>query len=416
MRRVVITGIGIYSSIGVGAGAVEESLRTGRSGVGIDEQRTALGYRSALTGIVPLPDARELLDRKSRGRYAEQGLYALVAAREALQQAQMTNDYLSGNETGIIMGCDGSGKALIEGYDVIRERKNTTLVGSGNAFQAMTSTTSMTLASTLGLKGISMSIAAACASSSHAIGIATAMIRSGMQERVLCGGAQEVNPYALMSFDGLQVFSTHVSDPTKASRPFDTGRDGLVPSGGAAMLVVETLESAMERGAKPIAEIAGYGFGTGCDNLTVPSVVDTERAMLRAMADAGIQATDVDYVNAHATSTQAGDRNEAEALTNIFGDSSPWISSTKSMTGHELWAAGACEAVYTLIMMQKGFIAPNINMENKDAAAQKLNIVTSTTDAHIRYALSNSLGFGGTNSCLVLKTYEECGDAASAKL
>lgn len=403
MKRVVITGLGIFSSIGNGVDEVRRSLREGRSGIGMSQARVDLGYRSPLTGILPEINLKDILDRKSRLRYAEHGVYAYMAVREALQMAGIDDAYLKANEVGIIMGNDSSAKAVIEGIDVIREKNNTQLVGSGNVFQVMNSTLSMNLAVSLGLKGVSFSVSAACSSSSHAIGLAATLIRSGIQKRIICGGAQEVNEYSVSSFDGIAAFSMRKDEPQKASRPFDVGRDGLVPSGGGAAVMVESLESALERKATILAEIVGYGVSTSGEHLTIPTSEGPYTAMKRALNDAGIEPEAVDYVNAHATSTPLGDANEAEALSKLFAGTRPYVSSTKSMTGHELWMAGASEIVYSTLMMMDGFIAPNINLEEKDPKAATLNIPTEAVEKQIDIVLSNSFGFGGTNAALVIK-------------
>lgn len=407
MNRVVVTGMGIFSCLGNGVEEVTEALRQGKSGVTISAERQALGYRSPLMGQLPEIDIKKYLDRKSRIRFSEHALYAYIAVKEALEMSGMDMEYLAGNEVGLIVGNDSSAKAIIEGVDTIREKKTTLLVGSGNVFQAMNSTISMNLAVNLGIKGVSFTVSAACASSSHAIGLATMMIRTGMQERVICAGAQEVNEYSVGSFDGISAFSSNISNPKEASRPFDKERDGLVPSGGGAAIVVESLESALKRGANIIAEIKGYGVSSGGEHLTIPDVDSPLRAMQRAMDDANITADDLDYINAHATSTKVGDANEAKAIARLLGDSISrcYVTSTKSMTGHELWMAGTSEVVYSLIMMNNSFVAPNINLKEKDESAESLNIPAERVDAEIDCFLSNSFGFGGTNSALVISKY-----------
>lgn len=397
--------MGIFSCLGNGVAEVEASLRSGRSGIGIDERRTALGYRSALTGILPAIDTRALLDRRSRLRFSEHGAYAYIAVKGALAMAGIDSDYLQANEVGLLMGNDSSAGAVIEGADILRAKQSTALVGS-NVFQALNSTLSMNLAVSFGLTGVSFTISAACASSSHAVGMGTLLIRSGMQERVICGGAQEVGPYSVSSFDGLEVFSCRTSDPTAASRPFDKHRDGLVPSGGGAALVLESLESAQERGATILAEVAGYGFTTGAQHLTTPSIGAPRRAMQRALDDAGIGPQQIGYVNAHATSTPVGDANEAQAIADVFGECQTPVTSTKSMTGHELWMAGASEAIYSIIMMNGGFVAPNLNLTEPDEAAQRLNIPNTAIEHRFDAFLSNSFGFGGTNSALVFRKFK----------
>ncbi|MBR5984385.1 MAG: beta-ketoacyl-[Bacteroidales bacterium] len=403
-RRVVITGIGIWSCIGKNKEEVTASLREGRSGIGIDPQRIEYGYRSPLTGIVEKPQLKGKLDRKLRMYLAEEGEYAYVATLEAFQQANIDDEYLQNNEVGVIFGNDSSAKAVIESHEMAIEKKDTTLIGSAAIFQSMNSTVTMNLSTIFHLKGINMTVSAACASGSHSIGLGALLIRNGLQDMVLCGGAQETNYLSMGSFDGISAFSTRIDEPTKASRPFDRNRDGLVPSGGAAALVLEDYDHAVARGATILAEVCGYGFSSnGESHISQPSEEGCMRAMLRAIKEAGVKAEDIDYVNAHATSTPQGDMFEALALKQLFGKTQTPISSTKSMTGHECWMAGASEIVYCILMMQNGFIAPNINFENPDEYSDGLNIVNKATDKQLNTILSNSFGFGGTNSALVIK-------------
>jgi len=403
-RRVVITGIGIWSCIGKNKEEVTASLREGRSGIGIDPQRTEYGYRSPLTGIVEKPQLKGKLDRKLRMYLAEEGEYAYVAALEAFQQANIDENYLQNNEVGVIFGNDSSAKAVIESHEMAMEKKDTTLIGSAAIFQSMNSTVTMNLSTIFHLKGINMTVSAACASGSHSIGLGALLIRNGLQDMVLCGGAQETNYLSMGSFDGISAFSTRIDEPTKASRPFDRNRDGLVPSGGAAALVLEDYDHAIARGATILAEVCGYGFSSnGESHISQPSEEGCMRAMMRAINEAGVKAEDIDYVNAHATSTPQGDMFEALALKQLFGKIQTPISSTKSMTGHECWMAGASEIVYCILMMQNGFIAPNINFENPDEYSDGLNIVTKATEKQLNTILSNSFGFGGTNSALVIR-------------
>jgi 3-oxoacyl-[acyl-carrier-protein] synthase-1 len=248
-----------------------------------------------------------------------------------------------------------------------------------------------------------MTISAACASGSHAIGLGYLFIKQGLQDIVLCGGAQETNFYSMGSFDALSAFSIRVDEPTKASRPFDAGRDGLIPSGGAASLILEDYEHALKRGATIYAEVAGYGFSSNGKHISQPSDQGSVQAMERALKDAGLPASGIDYINAHATSTPQGDMFEAIALDRLFGAYRPLISSTKSMTGHECWMAGASEIIYSILMMQHSFVAPNINFETPDDYSRKLNLATQTVETKLDTVLSNSFGFGGTNSALVIK-------------
>lgn len=402
-NRVVITGMGIYSCIGTSLQEVRASLYEGRSGIIYDAERKKYGYRSALTGAVPTPQLKELLGRRERISMGEESEYAYMATLEAMATAQIDADYLKTHEVGILYGNDSVAESVILTNDRIREKQDTTLVGSGAVFRTMNSTVTMNLSTLFALRGVNMTISAACASGSHAVGLGYLLLQSGMQEMILCGGAQETNKYSMGSFDGLGVFSMREDTPELASRPFDASRDGLVPSGGAATLVLETYESAQRRGAPILAEVVGYGFSSNGGHISTPNVEGPAQAMARALANASMQASQIDYINAHATSTPIGDANEAKAIHQIFGSQTP-VSSTKSMTGHECWMAGASEIIYSVLMMQHDFIAPNINIERLDEDSQKLNIITHTQERPIKAFLSNSFGFGGTNSALVVKS------------
>lgn len=403
MNRVVITGLGIYSCIGLNLDEVRQSLYEGKSGIVVDQERKQFGYRSGLTGFVPRPALKGILDRRARIMLPEQGEYAFVATSEALKNAGIDQDYLDKNEVGVLYGNDSSAQPVIEAIDIIREKKDTMLVGSGSVFQTMNSTVTMNLATIFKLKGINLTISAACASGSHAIGMGYHFIKSGLQDCIICGGAQEINRYSMGNFDALSAFSIREEDATKASRPFDRSRDGLIPSGGAATVILESLESAQKRGAPILGEVIGYGFSSNGGHISNPTVDGPVRALSMAIKDAGIQARDIEYINAHATSTPAGDTSEAKAIHHVFGGSDPYVSSTKSMTGHECWMAGASEIVYSMLMMENGFIAPNINFEHPDEDSSKLNIVTKTLLQDFDVFLSNSFGFGGTNSSLIIK-------------
>lgn len=402
-RRVVITGMGIWSCIGESLDQVKESLYEGRSGIGIDPARKEIGYRSALTGIVRVPDLKGKVDRRQRLCLPEEGKYAFMATEQALAQAGIDKEFLAAREVGILYGNDSSAEAVISGIDIIREKKNTSMVGSGNIFQSMNSTITMNLSTIFNLRGINFTVSGACASGSHSIGMAYLLIRSGLQDCMICGGAEEVNVYSVGNFDGLSAFSTREDAPEKASRPFDSNRDGLVPSGGAATLVLESYESAVERGATILAEVIGYGFSSNGDHISVPNVDGPKRSLLMAIKDAGIDINEIGYVNAHATSTPVGDRNEAKAIDEVFGDHKPYVTSTKSQTGHEMWMAGASEVIYSILMMQNGFVAPNLNLETPDEAAVSLNIPRERVDVEFDTFLSNSFGFGGTNSTLIIR-------------
>ncbi|MBN8692227.1 MAG: beta-ketoacyl-[acyl-carrier-protein] synthase family protein [Bacteroidetes bacterium] len=404
MNRVVITGMGAWSCLGKNLDEVKNSLFEGKSGIFLDESRKELGYRSSLTGKLERPQLKGLLDRRQRVGMGEPAEYAYMATSEALKLAGIEIDFFDKNEVGIIYGNDSVAGSTIEATDTIRAKKDTTLLGSGAIFQTMNCTVTMNLSTIYKLKGINYTLAAACASGSHSIGMGYLMIKWGLQQQVICGGAQEVNKYTFGAFDGLSAFSARESEPTKASRPFDRDRDGLVPSGGAATVILESLESAQKRGAKILAEVVGYGFSSNGDHISNSSVDGQMRSLNMAMKDSGLSVTDIDYINAHATSTPGGDKVEAQALYQIFGSKTP-VSSTKSMTGHECWMAGASEIVYSLLMMQNGFIAPNINFENPDEDSAKLNIVAKTQQKELNTILSNSFGFGGTNSTLIIKKF-----------
>ncbi len=395
--------MGIYSTIGKNLDEVRDSLYAGRSGIILDPVRKAYGYRSGLTGFVERPDLKGILDRRARIMLPEQGEYAYVATLEALKNAGIDQDFINAHEIGIFYGNDSSGKAVIEANDIIREKKDTTLVGSGAVFQTMNSTVTMNLATIFKLRGVNFTISAACASGSHSIGLGYHFIRTGLQDQMICGGAQEINHLSMGTFDALSAFSIRESDPTKASRPFDRDRDGLIPSGGAATVIMESLESAQKRGAKILAEVVGYGFSSNGGHISNPTVDGPMRSLYMALKDAGLQASEIDYINAHATSTPAGDSSEAKAIHEVFGAHKPFVSSTKSMTGHECWMAGASEVIYSMLMMQNGFLAPNINFENPDEDSAKLNIVKSAIEKDIVVFLSNSFGFGGTNSSLIIR-------------
>ena len=406
MRRVVITGMGIWSCLGTNLEEVRHSLYHGISGIGVDQDRIDYGFRSGLTGIVKRPQLKGLLDRRTRMGLSEEAEYAFMASKEAFQMAGIDDDYLLAHEVGVIFGNDSSAKAIVESANIMDEKHDSAMIGSGLIFQGMNSTVNMNMNTIFHLRGVNFSVSSACASGSHAIGLAYLLIKQGLQDVVLCGGAQEVNKYAMSSFDALNAFSVRMDEPTKASRPFDRDRDGLIPSGGAAGLVLEEYEHAMKRGATILAEVCGYGFSSNGGGISQPSDEGSVIAMMRAMNDAGVAPDDIDYINAHATSTHQGDMFEAMALSRLFSGKHALISSTKSMTGHECWMAGASEVVYSTLMMQHHFVAPNINFENPDEYSEPLNIAAKTVETEIKTVLSNSFGFGGTNSALILKNIE----------
>jgi 3-oxoacyl-[acyl-carrier-protein] synthase-1 len=395
--------MGIWSCLGTSLEEVKESLYQGKSGIGVDQDRIDYGFRSGLTGIVERPVLKGLLDRRTRMGLSEEAEYAFMASRDAFQQAGIDDAYLLSHEIGVIFGNDSSASAVVESDRIMREKHDSAMIGSGLIFQGMNSTVNMNMNTIFHLRGVNFSVSSACASGSHSIGLAYMFIKQGLQDTILCGGAQEVNKYAMSSFDALNAFSIRMDEPTKASRPFDRDRDGLIPSGGAAALVLEEYEHAVKRGAPILAEVCGYGFSSNGGGISEPSDEGSFVAMSRAMKDAGVALDDIDYINAHATSTHQGDMYEAIALNRLFHGQRALISSTKSMTGHECWMAGASEAVYSVLMMQHNFVAPNINFENPDEYSEPLNLTAKTVDMEVNTVLSNSFGFGGTNSALVIK-------------
>lgn len=403
MGRVVITGMGIWSCLGTDIETVKDSLYHGKSGIILDNDRLKYGYQSGLTGVVEKPALKGVIDRRLRTGMSEEAEYAYMASKQAFDMAGISQDYLNANECGVIFGNDSSAKPVIEAAKIMEEKHDTQLMGSGYIFQSMNSTVNMNLSTIFHLRGVNFTVSSACASGSHSIGLGYMMIKQGLQDLVLVGGAQETNYYSMASFDALNAFSKRMDEPTKASRPFDRDRDGLIPSGGAAALVLEDYEHAVKRGAKILGEVVGYGFSSNGGGISQPSDVGCEIAMSRAMADANVGIDDIDYINAHATSTHQGDMFEAIALDRMFRGHRALISSTKGMTGHECWMAGASEAVYSLIMMHNNFVAPNINFENPDEYSEHLNLATKTVDTEVNTILSNSFGFGGTNSALVIK-------------
>ncbi len=397
--------MGIWSCLGTDLGAVSAGLRAGRCGIGFSEERVRYGYHSGLVGVVERPViGKELLDRHTRASLSEPAEYAYMAACQAFAQAGIGEGYRAENEIGCVFGNDSSFGAVVDTHEVMRAEGDTAMLGSGRVFRGMNSTVTMNLGAIFGLRGVNFTVSAACASGSHAIGLGAMLIERGQQDVVLCGGAQEVNCVSSLSFDAIGALSRRNGDPGRASRPFDVGRDGLVPSGGGAALVLESYEHAVGRGARILAEVAGYGFsGNGSGNLSEPCVEGCVVAMRRALVSAGIGAGDVDYINAHATSTRRGDLVEAMAIDEVFGRWGTAVSSTKGMTGHECWMAGASEVVYCVLMMEGRFMAPNINYENGDEFSERLNIVRVAREGELRCVLSNSFGFGGTNSSLVLR-------------
>ena len=405
MNRVVITGMGIYSVIGKNLEEVRDSLYNGKSGIILDPLRKKLGFRSALTGMVERPVLKGVLDRRMRVGLPVQGEYAYIATLEALKNAAIDEACLEKNEIGILYGNDSSALPVVESVEILRQKKDSMMIGSGYIFQSMNSTVSMNLSVIFKLKGVNFTVSGACASGSHAIGIGYLLIQQGLQDIIICGGAQEINPESTASFDALNAFSVRESEPAKASRPFDRDRDGLVPSGGAATVILESYESAVKRGATIFGEVVGYGFSSNGEHISLPNVDGPVRAMEMSLKMAAMKPEMIDYINAHATSTLTGDSKEAIAIDRLFNHSRPLVSSTKSMTGHEMWMGGASEIIYSTLMMNHSFVAPNINFENPDETTACLNIAHTTVEKEIGSFLSNSFGFGGTNSSLIVRKF-----------
>lgn len=402
-NRVVITGMGIWSCLGKTLEEVRDSLYTGKSGIIFSQERKDAGFRSALCAHVEKPDLKPFVPRNMRQFMPEEAQFAYMATRTAMENAKLDQDYINGHEVGIIYGNDSVAEATMNGLDRFREFKDTSACGSGAIFQSMNSTVTMNLACLFKLRGINLTASAACASGSQAIGMGALLIRNGLQDCIICGGAQEANQYAVASFDGIQAFSTRESEPTKASRPFDRDRDGLVPGGGAATVIIESYEHAVKRGAPILAEVIAWGFSGNGDHISTPNVAGPARSLELCLKNGGIDLKQIGYINAHATSTHAGDGREALAIAQIFGDYKVPVTSTKSQTGHEMWMAGASELIYSMLMMKNDFIAGNINFENPDEETACINVIPETREAHFDMFLSNSFGFGGTNSTLIIK-------------
>ena len=402
-KKVVITGMGIWSCLGTTLDEVRDSLYQGKSGIVFDAERKSLGFRSALCAAVPTPDLKPFIPRNQRQFMPEEAQYAYMATRQALENAKLDADYMESHEVGLIYGNDSVAEATMRALDKFREFHDTAACGSGAIFQSMNSTVTMNLACLFRLKGINLTASAACASGSQAVGMASLLIRNGLQECVVCGGAQEANLYSVAAFDGIQSFSVREDDPTRASRPFDRDRDGLVPGGGAATLVLESYEHAVRRGAPILAEVIGWGFSGNGDHISTPNIEGPVRSLEACLRNSGVTPEEIGYINAHATSTRIGDAREAQAIARVFGDRWVPVTSTKGQTGHEMWMAGASELIYSMLMMKNGFIAGNLNFENPDDDTACIQILPERKEIGFDTFLSNSFGFGGTNSTLIVR-------------
>ena len=403
-KRVVITGMGIWSCLGTTLDEVRDSLYKGKSGIVFNAERKSLGFRSALCADVPKPDLKPFIPRNQRQFMPEEAQYAYMATRQALEDAKLDADYMEHHEIGLIYGNDSVAEATMHALDKFREFHDTPACGSGAIFQSMNSTVTMNLACLFRLKGINLTASAACASGSQSIGLAALLIRNGLQECVVCGGAQEANLYSVAAFDGIQSFSVREDHPTCASRPFDRDRDGLVPGGGAATVVLESYEHAVRRGAPIWGEIVGWGFSGNGDHISTPNIEGPVRSLEACLRNSGVTPKEIGYINAHATSTRIGDAREAQAIARVFGDWQVPVTSTKGQTGHEMWMAGASELIYSMLMMKNDFIAGNLNFENPDEETACIHVLPERKEVHFDMFLSNSFGFGGTNSTLIVKS------------
>ncbi|MBQ9655157.1 MAG: beta-ketoacyl-[Prevotella sp.] len=406
-KRVVITGMGIWSCLGTTLDEVRQSLYEGKSGIVFSQERKDAGFRSPICGNVPKANLKALLSRNVRQMMPEEAQYAYLATLQALEQARLDQDYIDRHEVGVIYGNDSVAEDTMVAMDKFRQAGSTAACGSGAIFKSMNSTVTMNLATLFHLKGINLTASAACASGSQSLGLASLLIKNGLQDCIVCGGAEENNMYGIAAFDALQTFSKREDDPTRASRPFDRDRDGLVPSGGAATLILESYDHAVQRGATILAEVMGWGFSGNGDHISTPNVAGPARSLELCFQSAGLQPRDIGYVNAHATSTPIGDSREAQAIAQVFGDYRVPVTSTKGQTGHEMWMAGASEIVYSMLMMKNGFIAGSLNFENPDDETACINVIPETRETHFDLFLSNSFGFGGTNSTLIVRNIGE---------
>jgi 3-oxoacyl-[acyl-carrier-protein] synthase-1 len=406
MRRVVVTGLGIVSSIGNNADEVTQSLHDARSGIVTADDYVRLGFRSQVHGALNI-NLDEIVDRRARRFQGDGAAYCWVAMNQAIADAGLTEKEISNPRTGLIVGSGGpSTKAIVAAADITRENKSPKRVGPFAVPKAMSSTCSANLSTWFKTKGVNYSISSACSTSANCIGNAYEMIQWGKQDMMFAGGGEELDWTLSELFDAMGAMSSKFNaTPQKASRAYDKSRDGFVISGGGGILILEELEHARARGAKIYAELTGYGATADGADMVAPSGEGAVRCMQMALAN--VKAP-VDYINPHATSTPVGDIPEINAIRTVFGDRIPPISATKSLTGHSQGAAGVHEAIYCLLMMQAGFICESANIEELDPAVEGANIVRKRIDnAVINTALSNSFGFGGTNASLVFQHLEK---------
>lgn len=404
MNRVVVTGMGIVSSIGNNCAEVGTSLREGRSGIKFSEEYEALGFRSQVHGAIDI-DLDALIDRKLKRFMGASAAYNYIAMREAVSASGLSEEAISNPRTGLVVGSGGgSPENIVAAADILRE-KGVKRVGPYMVTRTMSSTNSACLSTAFSIKGVSYSISSACSTSAHCIGHGMELIQMGKQDVVFAGGGEELHWTTSVLFDAMGAMSAKYNDaPETASRTYDVNRDGFVISGGGGLLVLESLEHAQQRGAPILAELIGYGATSDGHDMVQPSGEGAIRCMNLALANVD---TPIDYINTHGTSTPAGDIQELEAIRSVFGESVPPLSATKSLTGHALGAAGVNEAIYSLIMLQGGFIAPSINISDLDPKALGFPIVQASTEApDLKTVMSNSFGFGGTNATLVFRRFE----------
>ena len=403
MRRVVVTGLGIISCIGNDADEVADSLKNGRSGIAFDDKQSELGFRSCISGR-PTVNPKEHVHKRSMRFMGDAAGWSAMALQQAIDDAGLEEDSISHPRTGIIAGSGGpSALEIVRAADIVREKGSPKRIGPFAVPKAMSSTISATLATHYKIKGVNYSITSACTTSLHCIGAAAEQIQWGKQDIVFAGGGEELEWPLTSLFDAMGAMSSKYNDaPETASRAFDVNRDGFVIAGGAGMVVLEDYERAKKRGAKIYAEITGYGATSDGYDMVAPSGEGAERAMQMALADAATRnISQIDYINPHATSTPVGDVAETGAIHRVFGDNCPMISATKSMTGHSLGGAGVQESIYSLLMMDRGFVAPSINVFDLDPELPPVNIVTEARDADLKAIMSNSFGFGGTNGSVI---------------
>ncbi len=404
MNRVVITGMGIVSSLGGNCAEVLASLKGAKSGIKFDEKQAEMGLRSQVSGAVSEIDSSEVIDRKMKRFMADAAIYNAVALDEAIKQSGLTQGQISNPRTGLIMGSGGaSNQNVVEAADILRD-KGIKRVGPYRVPRTMGSTTSACLSTLFKIQGINYSISSACSTSAHCIGNAMEQIQLGKQDVVFAGGGEELDWSLTMLFDAMGALSSKYNEtPDKASRAFDTERDGFVISGGGGALVLESLEHAEQRGALILAELTGYGATSDGYDMVAPNGEGAKRCMELAISTVN---GPIDYINAHGTSTPVGDVKELGAIKTVFGDNVPFVGSTKSLSGHALGAAGVNESIYSLLMLQNNFMTESVNIDNLDEAAQDIPIVQATTQQTLNRVMSNSFGFGGTNACLVFETFK----------